>query len=121
MPNSRHSPAIFSPSSSRATNLRRSSIGLHSFQGMFALPQKARLCNPCLRNELSPLSQEGHFRVQPLRQCAGLMPDPPQPLEIRLGRQLDHLRIGDQFASSATLPFSSITQIAVSRMVEPPQ
>src|SRR5437868_13687003 len=61
MPNSRHSPAIFSPSSSRATNLRRSSIGLHSFQGMFALPQKARLCNPCLRNELSPLSQEGHF------------------------------------------------------------
>jgi len=40
--------------------LRRSSIGLHSFQGMFALPQKARLCNPCLRNELSPLSQEGH-------------------------------------------------------------
>src|SRR5205807_9605122 len=61
MPNSRHSPAIFSPSSSRATNLRRSSIGLHSFQGILALPQKARLCNPCLRNELSPLSQEGHF------------------------------------------------------------
>jgi hypothetical protein len=37
-----------------------SSIGLPSFQGIFALPQKARLCKPCLRNELSPLSQEGH-------------------------------------------------------------
>jgi hypothetical protein len=23
-------------------------------------PQKAQLCNPCLRNEMSPLSQEGH-------------------------------------------------------------
>jgi hypothetical protein len=27
--------------------------------GHLALPQKARLCNPCLRYELSPLSQEG--------------------------------------------------------------
>src|SRR5262249_5433823 len=34
MPNSRHSPAIFSPSNSRAMNLSRSSIGLHSFQGI---------------------------------------------------------------------------------------
>src|ERR1700751_4683009 len=59
MPNSRHSPAIFSPSSSRATNLSRSSIGLHSFQGILLSPQKAQLCNPCARNELSPLSQEG--------------------------------------------------------------
>jgi len=42
-------------------NLSRSSIGLHSFQGIFALPQKAQLCNPCARNELSPLSQEGHL------------------------------------------------------------
>jgi hypothetical protein len=33
---------------------------LHSFQGIFALPQKAQLCNPCLRYELSPFSQEGH-------------------------------------------------------------
>jgi hypothetical protein len=24
-------------------------------------PQKAQLCNPCLRNELSPLSQEGQI------------------------------------------------------------
>src|SRR5262249_18950500 len=51
---------IFSPSSSRAMNLSRSSMRLHSFQGTFALPQKARLCNPCLRNELSPIPQEGH-------------------------------------------------------------
>src|SRR4029077_19222861 len=60
MPKSRHSPAIFSPSSSRAMNFSRSSIGLHSFQGILLSLQKARLCNPCLRNELSPLSQEGH-------------------------------------------------------------
>src|SRR6185437_2883409 len=61
MPNSRHSPAIWSPSSSRATNFSRSSMGLHSFQGILLSPQKAQLCNPCLRNELSPFSQEGHL------------------------------------------------------------
>src|SRR5262249_25934750 len=64
MPNSRHRPAIFSPSSRRATNLRRSSMGLHSFQGILLSRQKARLCNPCLRNELSPLPQEGHARFR---------------------------------------------------------
>src|SRR5690348_14369472 len=37
MPNSLHSPAIFSPSSTRATNRRRSSILEHSCQGTFAL------------------------------------------------------------------------------------
>src|SRR6516225_7526152 len=60
MPKSRHATAIFSPSRSRAMNFRRSSMGLHTFQGILRSPQKARLCNPCLRNELSPLSQEGH-------------------------------------------------------------
>jgi len=35
-------------------------MGLHTFQGILRSPQKARLCNPCLQNELSPLSQEGH-------------------------------------------------------------
>src|SRR6516164_5215520 len=61
MPNSRHRGAICSPSSSRAMNFSRSSIGLHTFQGILRSPQKAQLCNPCLRNELSPLSQEGQF------------------------------------------------------------
>src|SRR5712691_3221025 len=61
MPNWRHSTAIFSPSSSRATNLSRSSIGLHSLQGTFALLAKGPVCNPCLRNELSPFSQEGQL------------------------------------------------------------
>src|SRR6516164_9825598 len=56
----RQTAAIFSPSSSRAMNFSRSSIWLHSFQGILRSPQKAQLCNPCLRNELSPLSQEGH-------------------------------------------------------------
>src|SRR6516225_10099739 len=59
MPNSRHTGAIRSPSSSREMNFRRSSMGLHTFQGILRSPQKAQLCNPCLRNELSPLSQEG--------------------------------------------------------------
>src|SRR5207253_6061689 len=86
MPNSRHSSAIFSPSSSRAMNLSRSSIGLHSFQGIFALPQKALLCNPCLRNELSPFSQEGHQmrgRLMP----PSFVPKPPKGS----GQQLQEL------------------------------
>src|SRR5437868_10171926 len=41
-------------------NFSRSSIWLHSCQGILLSSQKAQLCNPCLRNELSPLSQEGH-------------------------------------------------------------
>src|ERR1700730_14599470 len=41
-------------------NSSRSSIWLHSFQGTFALLAKGPVCNPCLRNELSPISQEGH-------------------------------------------------------------
>src|SRR6478672_1856036 len=61
MPKSRHATAIFSPSNSRAMNFRRSSMGLHTFQGILRSPQKARLCYPCLRNELSPLSQEGQL------------------------------------------------------------
>jgi hypothetical protein len=43
---------------------------LHSFQGTFALPQKARLCNPCLRNELSPFSQEGQWIAMRCPLCA---------------------------------------------------
>src|ERR1700741_3283252 len=60
MPNSRDRTALCSPSSSRPMNFRRSSMGLHTFQDILRSPQKAQLCNPCLRNELSPLSQEGH-------------------------------------------------------------
>src|SRR5262249_35198609 len=71
MPNSRHSPAILSPSSSRAMNFSRSSMRLHSFQGTFALPQKTQLCNPCARNELSPLSQEGQHG--PEKACPALV------------------------------------------------
>src|ERR1700731_3462162 len=40
-------------------NFSRSSIGLHSLQGTFALLAKSPMCNPCARNELSPISQEG--------------------------------------------------------------
>ena len=35
-------------------------MGLHAFQGILRSPQKARLCNPCLRYELSPFTQERH-------------------------------------------------------------
>src|ERR1700681_4138415 len=76
MPNWRHRTAIFSPSSSRAMNFSRSSMELHSFQGIFALPQKAPLCNPCLRNELSPFSQEG----QDMSVKAPILKAPPMPV-----------------------------------------
>src|SRR5579862_2612126 len=72
MPNSRHSSAICSPSSSLAMNFSRSSIGLHTFQGILRSPQKAQLCNPCLRNEMSPLSQEG--QASKIR-CLSNLPD----------------------------------------------
>src|SRR5947207_14545132 len=74
MPNSRHSAAIFSPSSSRATNFSRSSMGSHTFQGILRPPQKAPLCYPCLQNELSPFFQEGHNvnDLIPLRQGPAL-------------------------------------------------
>lgn len=59
LPNSRHSPAIFQTSKRRATNLMRSSMGLHAFQGILRSPEKARFCNPCLQHELSSIPQEG--------------------------------------------------------------
>jgi hypothetical protein len=59
--NRRHRAAIFSPSNSPAMNFSRSSIWLHSCQGILLSSQKAQLCNPCLRNELSPFSQEGQI------------------------------------------------------------
>src|SRR6185312_687912 len=50
--NSRHSTAIFSPSSNRATNLSRSSIGRHSRHGICVPPANAGKCHLCLRNKL---------------------------------------------------------------------
>ena len=46
--------AIFSPSSSRAMNLRRSSMVLHSFQGIRGLP-KYPMCKPCVRYKLTAM------------------------------------------------------------------
>jgi len=40
----RHTSAIFSPSSKRAMKRRRSSIGLHSFQGIWERSPKMRKC-----------------------------------------------------------------------------
>jgi len=42
-------------------NFSRSSMGLHTFQGILRPPQKAPLCYPCVRNELLPFSQEGQL------------------------------------------------------------
>src|SRR5579871_1227796 len=64
MPNSRQRLDIRSPSSSRAMNFSRSSMGSRTFQGILRPPQKARLCYPCARNELSPLSQEGQVGIR---------------------------------------------------------
>src|SRR5438045_9507951 len=83
MPNSRHSAAIFSPSSSRATNFSRSSVGSHTFRGILRPPQKAPLCYPCLQNELSPFFQEG--------QCPALT-HPPRPAIVPHGGPFAHIR-----------------------------
>src|SRR5436853_3724080 len=57
----------------------RSSIWLHSCQGILLSSQKAQLCNPCLRNELSPLSQEGTISSRRGYQvlCHMLLPKKP--------------------------------------------
>ncbi|HEY2229866.1 MAG TPA: TMEM175 family protein [Xanthobacteraceae bacterium] len=71
-------------------NFSRSSIGLHSFQGILLSPQKAQLCNLCLRNEVSPISQEGHkslrefFEGRPCRKIA--------PGRLRKGATVLHPR-----------------------------
>src|SRR5216683_769874 len=57
MPNSRQTSVIASPSSSRATNRRRSSITEHSFRGINTSRRKAKsvthvsgtICHLCLR------------------------------------------------------------------------
>lgn len=54
----RESTANFSPSSSRATNRRRSSILERACQGICG-SRKAQKCSLCLRNELVPITQEG--------------------------------------------------------------
>ena len=51
--NSRHSLAIFSPSSRRATNRSRSSIVRHSRHGICVASANAEKCHPCLRNTVS--------------------------------------------------------------------
>src|SRR6516162_4529721 len=56
MPNARQTSLIASPSSSRATNRRRSSITEHSFHGIHASPANGKgvthvsgtICHPCL-------------------------------------------------------------------------
>src|SRR6202521_3321189 len=59
-------------------NLSGSSIWLHSFQGTFALLAKGPVCNPCLRNELSPISQEGHHSLRGFISPWGRMPTFPR-------------------------------------------
>src|SRR5690606_26220415 len=60
MPKSRHTSLIPSPSSKRATNRRRSSITEVSLHGIDTSRPKTEKCNPCLRYEMSPISQVGH-------------------------------------------------------------
>src|SRR5580704_5989178 len=66
MPNSRHSTAIFSPSSSRAMNLSRSSIWLHSFQGTFALLAKGPVCTHVSGMNCHPSLRKGIVRRRPM-------------------------------------------------------
>jgi hypothetical protein len=57
----RQTSLIASPSSSRATNRRRSSITEHSFHGIHASPAKGKSCYPCVRYDLSPMSRAAHL------------------------------------------------------------
>src|SRR5690242_5870999 len=61
MANSRHSAAIFSPSSKRATKRTFSSITEHSFQGITPSPQ-GKKCHPCVRYKLSPMCQTAQIQ-----------------------------------------------------------
>src|SRR6478736_882177 len=58
MPKSRHTSAIGSPSKRRATKQRRSSTTELSFHAIHTSRlQKSEKCNPCVRYEVSPMSQ----------------------------------------------------------------
>src|SRR5260370_15357651 len=58
-----------SPSSRRATKRRRSSITELAFHGIHTSRlqslQKSEKCNPCVRYEMSPMSQVAHQIVSP--------------------------------------------------------
>src|ERR1700731_3808890 len=60
MSNSRHRAVMLSPSLSRITKRIRSSITEHFLHGMFyILPDSGKMCYPCLRNVLLPMSRDG--------------------------------------------------------------
>src|SRR6266567_4638791 len=64
MPNSRHTSVMASPSSRRATKRRRSSITELAFHGIHTSRlQKSEKCNPCVRYEMSPMSQAAQAPV----------------------------------------------------------
>src|SRR5215475_1279772 len=72
MPNSRQTPVIASPSRSRATKRRRSSMTELAFHGIHTLPQnKSGKCNPCVRYVLSPVSRAAHYpnKLSVVRTC----------------------------------------------------
>src|ERR1700750_1811593 len=60
MPNSRHMSDLLSPSSRRPTKRRRSSITELAFHGINTSRQKSEKCYPCVRYEVSPMSQAAH-------------------------------------------------------------
>src|SRR6185369_11516184 len=60
MPNSRQASVIVSPSSSLATNRRRSSITEHSFHGRDTSPKDGGKCYPCVLYVLLPMCRVAH-------------------------------------------------------------
>lgn len=56
MPNWRQSTAIFSPSRTRATKFETFVHAVALLPRHLCSPRKGRKCNPCLRNEMSPIS-----------------------------------------------------------------
>src|SRR5580704_15003131 len=87
MPNSWQSSDIDSPASRRATNCNRSSMTEHSFQGISPSSKKAKECNPCVRYEMSPMSQVAHNKTEAFRDATGERYASARPR----GHLVDHL------------------------------
>src|SRR6266404_5281603 len=89
MPNARQTSLIASPSSSRATNRRRSSITEHSFHGIYASPKTGKgvthvsgtICHLCL----GPLTVANCQGCRPPRAVAPQLHAPPFIRRVRGG------------------------------------
>src|SRR6266481_9268494 len=99
MPNARQTSLIASPSSSRATNRRRSSITEHSFHGINASPGKGKgvthvsgtICHLCLGPlRTAPAIPGIGFFDDLCRQILVLLLDRPRAVDLRIDQGVGH-------------------------------